>query len=270
MPERAMPKNAMPGDFWLPASWSAPPWVRAGCTTRRGGYSGAPYTGLNLGTGHGDRPGRVRANRARLRALLGLPGRPCWLRQEHGRRLVEARPGRVPPRADGSFTNSPGTVCAVLAADCVPLLLCDRAGTQVAAVHVGWRGLLRGMPEAALRALRTAPSGLLAWIGPCIGVDCFEVGEETAAACRRLSAAGGKALRRDRGRTHLDLPLWTRLRLYELGVRAVYGADCCTACHPERYYSYRRDGVRTGRMAGLVWLSPMKTDPVRVHLPAAP
>ncbi len=245
----------MPDVSWIAAAWPAPPRVRAGCTTRLGGYSGAPYASLNLGGGCGDQPGRVRANRARLRRLLGLPNRPCWLSQEHGRRIVEAHAARVPPRADGSYTRLPGRVCAVLTADCAPLLLCDRAGTRVAAVHVGWRGLLAGAPEAGLRAMRTAPVELLAWIGPCIGRDCFTVGEEVATAFRRFSAAGRRALRRGRPRSRLDLPLLLRLRLRELGVGSVYSAARCTACHPELYYSHRRDGARTGRMAGLIWLA---------------
>ena len=241
---------------WLEADWSAPPWVRAISTTRRGGISLGPYAGLNLGDHVGDDATCVAANRERLRLGLGLPAAPHWLRQVHGCAVALAHEPAADCEADAMVARGPGQVCAVLTADCLPILLCDRAGTRVAAVHAGWRGLAAGVIEAALDRLGSPPESLLAWLGPAIGPGAFEVGTEV----RECFLAGdGQAAAAfvplGQGQWLADLPLLARHRLARLGVREVRGAGLCTFQDAGRFYSYRRDGA-TGRMASLIWIEP--------------
>lgn len=241
-------------ESWILPDWPAPATVRAVTTTRAGGVSQGPWTSLNLADHVGDAPEAVAHNRILLGEELGLPAPPCWLQQVHGNRVVPATDRGAPVQADGAHTARRGMVCAVLTADCLPVLLCDRAATRVAAVHAGWRGLAGGVIECAVRALRIPGSGLLAWLGPAIGADAYVVGAEvreafvgpqpSAAAAFRPAAAGG---------WHADLYALARLRLAACGVPAVHGGHWCTHREVERFYSYRRDGV-TGRMATLIWL----------------
>ena len=158
--------------------WPASAHVHAVCTTRTGGVSRAPYDSLNLGDHVGDDPRAVAENRARLRNVLGLPAEPRWLQQVHGNCAVDVAAQTLPCQADAAYTDQPGVVCAVLTADCLPLLLCDRAGTRVAAVHAGWRGLANGVIERALESFTACGSELMAWLGPAIGPQAFEVGDE--------------------------------------------------------------------------------------------
>jgi YfiH family protein len=236
--------------------WSAPPRVRACTTTRRGGVSIGPFASLNLAGHVGDDPDAVAANRARLSAALALPAEPVWLHQVHGCEVAAAdtAAGPTPPAADAVVARAPGQVCAVLTADCLPLLLCDRAGSVCAAVHAGWRGLHAGVIEAAVARLALPGAALLAWLGPAIGPARFEVGPEVREAFIASDAAAVDAFRRGRGdRWFADLYALARLRLAALGVRQVSGGGLCTLSDPGRFYSYRRDG-RTGRMATLIWL----------------
>ena len=169
---------------WIEAEWPAPPWVRALTTTRLGGVSQGVYAALNLGDHVGDDPDRVAVNRERLRRMLNLPAEPYWLRQVHGCE-VSAVPSAIltqPCEADAAIAWGPDQVCAVLTADCLPVLLTDRAGTRVAAVHAGWRGLAAGVIEAAVARLGVRPTALLAWLGPAIGPGAFEVGAEVREA----------------------------------------------------------------------------------------
>lgn len=233
--------------------WPAPTRVKSLMTMRTGGVSQAPWTSFNLGDHVGDDAAHVAANRARLRRRL--PAEPVWLRQVHGVRAVEL--GHEPaPKADAAFTREPGQVCAVLTADCLPVLFCDRAGSIVAAAHAGWRGLAGDVLEATVAAMQVSPEDLLVWLGAAIGPHAFEVGEavretfvarhpEAADAFLPHPAATGKWL--------ADLYRLARIRLNRLGVHAVYGGGRCTFNEPDNFYSYRRDGV-TGRMASLVWL----------------
>ena len=243
-------------DVILP-DWPAPAHVHACTTTRSGGVSRGPYAGLNLGLHVGDDPAAVAANRAQLCAALALPSEPFWLTQVHGCDAVSAQaPSAEPPTADAALTCEPGRVCVVLTADCLPLLLCDRAGTVCAAVHAGWRGLQRGVIEATIAALGVPPSSLLAWLGPAIGPACFEVGPEVRAAFVDADPAAAVAFRAGSGdRLLADIYALARLRLAAAGVSAVFGGDLCTVSDPDRFFSYRRDG-RTGRMATLTWLTP--------------
>jgi len=238
--------------------WPAPPWVRACTTTRRGGESAGAFASLNLAGHVGDDPAAVAANRARLRAGLGLPAEPAWLAQVHGCEvapLETAADGGAPPTADAALTRGRGCVCAVLTADCLPLLVCDRGGRVCAAVHAGWRGLHRGVIEATLARLGCPPASVLAWLGPAIGPRRFEVGPEVRAAFLAQDAGAAEAFRPGVGERWLaDLYALARRRLAAVGVREVSGGGLCTASDATRFYSYRRDG-RTGRMATLIWLA---------------
>lgn len=251
---------AVPHD-WLVPDWPAPANVRACCTTRQGGVSQAPYAGFNLGDHVGDDPRAVQANRAYLQQALSLPAQPAWLQQVHGTtvlRLPQAKAHGA--QADASVTAQPGRVCAVLTADCLPLLFCDRKGTAVAAAHAGWRGLAAGVIEATVAELAVAPEALLVWLGPAIGPAAFEVGEEVrqafvahdAQAAAAFTVSGTSAT--DSGRWLADLYALARQRLQRLGVTQIYGGGLCTYTDQQRFYSYRRDGT-TGRMASLIWLT---------------
>lgn len=250
---------------WLVPDWPAPPWVRAAATTRRGGVSLGAYAGLNLGDHVGDDPDRVQINRQLLRAALGLPAEPVWLRQVHGCAVACATTGGASGdadcEADAAVAFGPGSVCAVLTADCLPLLLTDLAGTRVAAIHAGWRGLVAGVIEAAVARLAAPPGEVLAWLGPAIGAAAFEVGGEVRARFVAADARAAAAFDPLGGDKWLaDLYRLARQRLAALGVAGVWGGDQCTYQDPERFYSYRRDGV-TGRMASLIWLEASDSFP---------
>lgn len=235
--------------------WDAPRRVRACATTRRGGVSSPPFDDLNLALHVGDAPEAVRRNRALLDLHLQLPGEPVWLEQVHGRGVASAdRDHTAPPVADAAVATRPGRVCAVLTADCLPVLFCDRAGSVCAAAHAGWRGLHAGVLEATVERLGIDPGELLAWLGPAIGPERFEVGPEVRAAFIEGDAAAAEAFRRGRGDRWLgDLHALARLRLNRANLGSVSGGDACTAGDARRFFSYRRDG-RTGRMASLIWL----------------
>lgn len=236
--------------------WPAPPWVRAWISTRAGGVSQGPYASLNLAEHVGDDPATVRANRAILAEQLDLPGQPLWLTQVHGCGVALAGTDPAGCAADAGLARRPGQVCAVLTADCLPVLLCDRAGSRVAAVHAGWRGLAGGVLEAALDALDRPGPELLAYLGPAIGPEQFEVGDEVRAAFLAGDGAAADAFRPSTtGRWLADLYALARLRLAARGVGFIGGGDCCTLTDRDQFFSYRRDGV-TGRMASLIWIDP--------------
>jgi len=240
---------------WLVPDWPAPPAVRAVTTTRHGGVSHGPWASMNPADHVGDAAAAVAANRARLRRALVLPAEPVWLSQVHGVGVVDAASAGDRPAADAAWTAQPGVVCAVLTADCLPVLLADRAGRCVAAAHAGWRGLAAGVLEATVAQLPVPPRELLAWLGPAIGPAAFEVGADVRAAFveQDAQAAGAFTPGAD-GRWFADLYRLGRQRLASCGVTAVYGGDWCTFLDSARFYSYRRDGT-TGRMATLVWLA---------------
>ncbi|MEW6164917.1 MAG: peptidoglycan editing factor PgeF [Pseudomonadota bacterium] len=232
--------------------WAAPANVRAFVTSRAGGVSRAPHDSLNLGDHVGDDPAAVAENRRRLRELL--PAEPVWLRQVHGTRCVDAATAGPDAEADAACARQSGVVCAVLTADCLPMLLCDTAGTVVAAAHAGWRGLAAGIVESTVAAMSVPGERLLAWLGPAIGPENFEVGPEVRASFMAHDPAAAAAFIPHGGKWRCDLHALARLRLAALGVHRVAGADFCTVRDRERFYSYRRDGA-TGRMASGIYLA---------------
>lgn len=238
-------------DLIIP-DWPAPANVRALQTTRAGGISKPPYDSLNLGMHVGDAPLDVAANRQRLNRYV--PTEPVWLNQVHGIEVVDASTASCVPDADAAFARTRHTICAVMTADCLPILLCDQAGTIVAAVHAGWRSLLDGVIETTVQAMNKPGNELLAWLGPAIGPDAFEVGDEVRAAFIERDAKAEQAFKPAvSGKWFGDIFLLGRQRLSNTGVTAVYGGGLCTYHDAKRFFSFRRDEV-TGRMASLIWL----------------
>jgi YfiH family protein len=233
--------------------WSIPANVRALQTTRIGGVSGAPWDSFNLGDHVGDAPDAVAANRALLRRML--PGDPFWLTQVHGTVAVDLDKRPKINQGDAAYSRQPGNVCAVMTADCLPVLFCDQQGSVVAAAHAGWRGLLAGVLESAVGAMRVDPGNILAWLGPAIGPARFEVGREVRDAFVAGNAAAGLAFApfAGDGKWLCDIYLLARQRLQRMGITAISGGEACTLSEGDRFFSYRRDGV-TGRMASLIWL----------------
>jgi YfiH family protein len=212
----------------------------------------APWDSFNLGDHVGDDPAHVAANRAALREHL--PAEPAWLKQVHG--IATVNPKKCPnsKEADAAFTSDSGVVCAVMTADCLPVLFCDRAGTVVAAAHAGWRGLAARVLEETMARMAVPASELLAWLGPAIGPSAFEVGDEVRAVFVAHDAQAAQAFVAHRpGKWLADIYLLARQRLTAAGVSSISGGDRCTFSESTDFFSYRRDGV-TGRMASLIWL----------------
>lgn len=234
---------------WILPDWPAPASVGAFCSTRSGGCSTGAWSSLNLGLHCGDDPENVLQNRRVLEACL--PARPRWLRQVHGDGVLRhggASDGEEEGDALVSFRT--GRVCAVLTADCLPVLFCNRAGDRVAAAHAGWRGLAGGILQNTVAALREEPGELMAWLGPAIGPEAYEVGAEVVEAFPGSMARGF----RPRGaRWMMNLYQLARMILESVGVSRVFGGEYCTHRDSQHFYSYRRDGV-TGRMASVIWL----------------
>lgn len=250
----------------LPADWPAPPGVHAFSTLRHGaGVSPAPYDSLNLGSRCGDAVDAVRANRAELVSRGRLPSAPRWLRQVHGvevARFYRAAPvADEEPEADAAVTSIPGVVLAILTADCLPVVFAAEDGSEVAAAHAGWRGLVDGVLEATVAEMRTPPQRLLAWLGPAAGPQAYEVGQEVFDRFVSADPAAQSAFAATRpGHWHVDLYALARMRLARAGVaRRIHGGGLCTISDPLRFHSHRRstlDGSgQSGRLATLVWRS---------------
>lgn len=238
----------------LRPAWSVPGRVRVLLTTREGGVSRAPYASFNLGDHVGDAPAAVAANRARLRRQL--PAEPLWLSQVHGVTVADAETAGGVPVADAAVARSPGRACAVLTADCLPVLFCDDAGTVVGAAHAGWRGLSAGVLEATVARMGVAPGTIRAWLGPAIGPAAFEVGDEVREAFVRDDPGAAAAFvgGARAGKWMADLFMLARRRLARTGVARIDGGGVCTYADARQFYSYRRDAV-TGRFASLIWLA---------------
>jgi polyphenol oxidase len=242
---------------WITPDWPAPRNVRAAATLRSGGVSQGAYASLNLGAHVGDDPDAVRGNRERLRRALDLPREPLWLNQVHGPVVFDARASAgiasQPPTADASVSFAAGQVCAILTADCLPVLLCDRAGTRIAAAHGGWRGLAGGVIAATVTALESPPADLMAWLGPAIEAEAFEVGPEVREQFLRIHPDNAAAFSENaRGRWQADIYELARRELRRLGVDSIHGGGFRCFADRERFFSYRRDG-QTGRMGTMIW-----------------
>lgn len=240
----------------LRPDWPAPANIHALTTTRQGpGISALPFYRFNLGARCGDAPAAVQANRAALRREYGLPGEPLWLHQVHGIDVVVDDGTRAgDPLADAAVTIMPGSVLAVLTADCLPVLFCNEAGTEIAAAHAGWRGLAAGMLEATVAAMQSPPGTLMAWMGPAAGPDRYEVGEEVRQAFLASDGGAMQAFVPTRpGHYLIDLYALSRRRLQQAGVTRCYGGGLCTISDI-RFYSHRRE-QRTGRMASVIWMA---------------
>jgi polyphenol oxidase len=256
---------------WLTPEWPGHTRVRAACTLRTGGVSPPPYESLNLGASTGDSPEAVQENRRRLAQALKLPSEPVWVHQVHGTAVLDASAvdlaaaggaeavdlgagGSGLPVADASVATAASRVCVVRVADCMPVLFAAEDGSRVGAAHAGWRGLAAGVLEATLSAMGTTPSAVMAWMGPCISQNYFEVGDDVHQAFTRKDAEAASAFtRNERGRWQCDLYSLARRRLQRMGVRQVFGGGWCTYADRSRFFSYRRDG-QCGRMAALIWM----------------
>jgi YfiH family protein len=234
--------------------WPMPATVKAYSTTRHGGISQPPYDSLNLGTHVGDIARCVANNRQYLVDQGRLPQMPVWLDQVHGTRVLHLG-GQVisDVQADAVYSRVSGQVCAVMTADCLPVLFCSLAGDEVAASHAGWRGLCAGVLEQTLAQFNAAPSSIIAWLGPAIGPQQFEVGEDVKQAFISIDSQSAIAFTPFGSNYLADIYLLARLRLKASGIYAIYGGTRCTVSEKQQFFSYRRDGV-TGRMASLVWL----------------
>ena len=238
---------------WIVPDWPAPANVRTLITTRSGGVSTGPFASMNLGHRIEDDMQSLRANRALLRDFL--PADPKWLLQVHGARVADADGLQQPVEADAAVARNPGSVCTVMVADCLPVLLTDRAGSVVAAAHAGWRGLAAGVLENTVGAMGRAPDELLAYFGPAIGPSAFEVGADVRDVFLARSAGASSAFAAHKpGKWLADLFALARQSLRAIGVTQIYGGDLCTYSDRKRFFSHRRDKV-TGRMAALIWLN---------------
>ncbi|MDM0023194.1 peptidoglycan editing factor PgeF [Variovorax saccharolyticus] len=244
---------------WLLPDWPAPAAVRATCSTRAGGLSTGSFQGLNLGAHVGDDPAAVAANRAQFREAIGA--RPVFLQQVHGADVLPLGPFTVDgASADACTTTEQGIACTIMVADCLPVLFTDEAGQRVAAAHAGWRGLAAGVLENTVAAFQAegGASKLLAWLGPCIGPDAFEVGDEVRAAFERVSPVANQFFQPAGmpGKWMADLAGLARMRLRAAGVEQLHGNDSseawCTVHNPLRFFSHRRDRV-SGRFAACIW-----------------
>ncbi|MFZ5525007.1 MAG: peptidoglycan editing factor PgeF [Pseudomonadota bacterium] len=239
-------------DHLIIPNWPAPANVKALQTTRVGGVSGAPYDSLNLGDHVGDAPVTVARNRMLLNTLL--PSEPVWLQQVHGTVVANADMASCLPQADACVARHRAAVCVVMTADCLPVLLCDTRGSVVGAAHAGWKGMAAGVIEATVRAMEAAPQNLIAWLGPAISQQAFEVGDEVRALFADADPQATAAFVPGQpGKWLADIYTLARLRLNALGITRIYGGNYCTYRERERFFSYRRDGG-TGRMGTFIWL----------------
>jgi YfiH family protein len=242
--------NSLAENSIIKPDWPAPESVNALFTTRHGGSSKGLFQGFNLASHVGDQAEDVDSNRRDLAKMLGVEGESCWISQVHGNGVIEATNTTL-LEADAHYTTKPDLPIAVLVADCLPVLLCDMAGTCVAAVHAGWRGLACGVLRTAVKSLADKDE-LMAWMGPAIGPCHFEVGPEVRAAFPAMMAHFTPA---DQP-SHWMMDMWAiaAIQLNEMGVTRIYSSRQCTYCDAANFYSYRRDGGG-GRMAAVAWLS---------------
>ena len=245
--------------MFIEPKWPAPSCIKAFTTLRLGGVSQKPFDSFNLAKHVGDTAAHVKANREHLQKKLCLPNEPIWLQQTHSTIALSATPNHREHEGDASFTHDMNQVCVVLTADCLPILLCNNEGTQVAAIHAGWRGLLNGIIESTLEAMGS-PQNILVWLGPAIGPTHFEVGEEVREQfIAKDNEAAHAFIPSPNGRWLANIYKLARLRFKKKNINEIYGGNYCTYSDPLSFYSYRRDGARTGRQASLIWISSTPT-----------
>jgi YfiH family protein len=237
---------------WIKPDWPLPPHVHAAVTLRSGGFSVSGYASLNPASHVNDEPEHVLANRQLIKQMLHLPTEPVWLQQVHGVQVVKADQVVGVPEADASYTDQAGIVCSVMTADCLPVLFCGDNGEVLAAAHAGWRGLQAGVIKNTLLAMKC--SQISVWLGPAIGPDNFEVGDDVLNAfVTQIPKAENAFNAKSPGKWLANIYQLARLQLAELGIDQVFGCEYCTFADPQRFYSYLRDGAATGRMASLIW-----------------
>lgn len=242
--------------IWLKADWPAPAGINAGITTRRCGISTGPYSRFNLAAHVGDDSHSVVQNRSVLCEKLALESEPIWLNQVHGNRIIRADTAND-RTADGSYTDRQNVVCTVLTADCIPLLICNRSGTEIAAIHIGWRGFCSDIVPMAVDVFRSKADELLAWIGPHISAENYEVDDQVRDRCLTVAGNAQHAfVSSSPGHWLASLEKLVRTALERQGVKDIYSSGCCTYAESDSFFSYRRDGV-TGRMAALIWIDTL-------------
>ncbi|WP_257266362.1 peptidoglycan editing factor PgeF [Endozoicomonas sp. ONNA2] len=242
----------MSSERYLWAHWPAPEGVKALVTTRKGGLSEAGFCSFNLGLYSGDVRDTVQANRQQLKQDLAIT--PLWLKQVHGVEVADANADQQETEADASVSRQPGAACAVLTADCLPVLFCNLDGTVVAAAHAGWKGMAAGILEATVHSMRVPPKTIMAWLGPAISQHNFEIGPQVREQFLTDDMGSCEAFMPGRGdRWFADLYLLARRRLNRLGIKQVFGGEFCSFDQSDLFYSYRRDGKSSGRMASLIW-----------------
>ena len=242
-------------DYWLPAKWPAPDHIHAGTSTRVPGFSHLPYAEFNLARHVGDDEISVQRNRDQLRSYLQLPAEPHWLNQTHGNDVIEIHTALSPRDADAAYTSKPGIVCALLTADCVPILVSNKIGTEIAAIHAGWRGLAANIIAKALSRFKSGTDELLAWIGPHISAANYTVREDVRTACiDSLSINVADAFFPNGDNTwRADLEKLASILLSAAGLTEIHASKLCTYENSSHFYSYRR-AKKTGRMASLIWI----------------
>lgn len=242
--------------MFIKPHWPASQKIKAYTTLRTGGFSSPPYNDFNLAMDLDDNINDVEKNRLLLQQILHLPAEPIWIKQVHGNTVIPAISENRFKIADASFSNQPNNICTILTADCLPILLCDRQASVVAAIHAGWRGLNNGIIKETLSAINIQNKDVLAWLGPAISQTCFEVGEEVRDLFIQNDPDFTVAfIPSPHGRWLADLYCLARLQLNKLGITSIYGGDQCTFSNKSQFFSYRRDGAKTGRMASLIWIS---------------
>jgi len=236
---------------WIEPDWSVKSNIHAAVTLREGGLSKGDFQSLNPALHVNDNSETVLANRKKISQMLNLPSNPIWLEQVHSNRVIKIDKNTAVQQADASYTDQAGVVSVVMTADCLPVLLASSDGTEIAAVHAGWRGLLAGVIANTVAMFKS--DNVIAWLGPAIGPDCFEVGGEVKESFVAKSKDFASAFKQTSEEKYLaDIYQLARLELATLGITQVYGGDFCTVTDKQRFYSYRRDG-ETGRMATLIW-----------------
>jgi len=239
--------------------WPAPGTVKAFTTSRKNGFSSAPYASLNLAQHVEDDCATVERNRDHLIKYFHLPSAPVWLQQTHSNKVIVAddfQHAQLPPEADASWTSSPNVVCAVLTADCLPVFFTNKQGDRIAVTHAGWRGVLNGIITESFFNTGIAAEDCLVWLGPAIGAEHFEVGTDVYEAFVDKNPENDTAFKQTDGQHWLcNIYQLAKIELQQLGIHSIYGGGLCTYADEENFYSFRRDGAKTGRMASLIWLT---------------